>query len=93
MNIKELYLNSELSGHSLLEPSIWVKNSYRRVFSPIAQSGYKALTEVITRIALFIILPLAAVVSTLGIPFGLLIKSLDLSSWLLKIANTRGLVA
>ncbi len=62
----------------MLEPSIWVGESYGRIFSPIQQSGCEALAEIITRVGLFIILPFAAVLAAFFIPFGLAAKGLSL---------------
>jgi hypothetical protein len=61
-----------------LEPSILVGEAYGRVFSPIEESGCGAFAEVITRIALFVILPIGALFSAFFIPFGLAIKGLSL---------------
>ncbi|MCC5832216.1 MAG: hypothetical protein JJU12_04145 [Chlamydiales bacterium] len=72
------YLNENLHGHFLLAPSIWVGKSYGRIFSPIKESGCAAFAEFIQRIALFIILPLAALLSAFLIPFGLAVKGLSL---------------
>ena len=72
ITFKSCYLDETLPGHSLLEPSILVAKGYQWIFSPLPEEGCDATIEVINRIALFIVLPIGAILSALLIPFGLL---------------------
>lgn len=73
---KEFYLDDSLVGHLFLRPSIFVGNSYKWVFSKLETNGCDAVIEVITRIVLFIILPIIALLSVFGVPIGLICKGL-----------------
>lgn len=72
VNFKSFYLDEALPGHFLLEPSILVAKGYRWIFSPLPEEECDATIETINRIALFIVLPIGALLSALLIPFGLL---------------------
>lgn len=72
----DFYLNENLSGHLFLRPSIWVAKSYKWIFSDIETQGCCAVIEVISRIALFIILPIIAIISAIFIPIGLVSKGI-----------------
>lgn len=73
----EFYLDESISGHIFLKPSIFVGKSYERIFSDVLVNGCDAVIEVITRIVLFFILPVIALLSALFIPIGLLCKGVS----------------
>ncbi len=71
----DFYRDETLFGHSLLVPSIYVVDSYQRIFSEVKQEGCDALIEVISRIVLFVILPVIAVICLVVTPIGLICKA------------------
>lgn len=75
-SFKDFYLDEKLVGHSFLKPSIFVYETAQRIISPLESKGCDAFIEVITRIALAIILVIAAIVAVLFTPLGLICKGL-----------------
>lgn len=73
----DFYLDESISGHIFLKPSIFVGKSYEWIFSDVLVHGCDAVIEVITRIVLFLILPVIALLSALFIPIGLLCKGIS----------------
>lgn len=61
-SFKDFYFDDSIAGHSLLKPSIAVMNGYERIFSKIKEDHpCSAVAEVVIRVSLAMILPLAAV--------------------------------
>lgn len=74
---REFYLDESLTGHLLLRPSLFVGRSYQRIISANSAHGVARVAEVFTRILLFVVLPLIAIVSLLLVPFGLAFKGIS----------------
>lgn len=74
-SFSDFYFDEDLPGHFLLAPSIFVGRAYTWIFySDLKENGWDPLISLIARIALFIILPILAILSALFIPLGLVWK-------------------
>src|ERR1700733_2600151 len=70
----DFYLDGTLTGHIFLKPSILVGDTCQWIFSELQGKGCDAVSEVISRIVLAIIITIIAPFAALAVPFGLVCK-------------------
>lgn len=76
-SFETFYMDASLTGHLFLRPSIYVGRSYQRIFSSNPYQGLARIAEVFTRVLLFALLPLLALLSLPLIPLGMIFKGIS----------------
>jgi hypothetical protein len=80
-SFSEWFLDEHISGHLLLRPSIFVGRSYKNIFSKLENHNCcSQMCEVLSRIVLFLALPIIAVLAGILFPFGLIAKGIGTCS-------------